>query len=721
MKEKLLLIAEKPSLMRELKQVYDKHKNEIPYQIDFMALAGHVCMYAAPSDYPEWDKKWIDLESSLPMVPEKWNILVMKDKKDLVKEIQNKISTHSYDGIVCATDADREGNLIYYLLASKLNLKMKTYRFWVHDLTEKEILKSYQNMVDWHKDAFQQNLTHASILRSRFDWLIGMNYTVAATLKSGSLMKIGRVKSPTLKIVYDNSMAIDRFVPETTFGITATYSEGFSGQMFDETGEVFFKTASEAKNMIGSLENKAKVTSIEKKTVKTQAPSLFKLSDLQVHASKAYGYTAEETLAAAQGLYEKKILSYPRCDCRFVSTESAKDFPDILSSLRVFSEFEPFIRRISDKEILAVKNNKKYTNDKEVNESSHTALIPTGEPIDMKSLNEKEINILKTVAARFVSIFLPPLVEEKTVLIAENNGKLFKTNGKVVTDRGYTALYGKKTEDNEIPKHIKPNDFLNVSELSVREKTTTPPERLTEGSLIAAMENISKYIEDNNLKAIMKEAKGIGTPSSRGAIISGLIQDGYIDVKGNKKAKGLYISEKGKQYIENMIDFEILSPELTAVWEDKLRQIERGEIDAAAFSKEMINFVIESMKQIRQTKMSKSALFAAKESLGKCPRCGCDVVETAKAFSCTGYKNDPPCKFAIWKDNKLLAASKKKVTPAMVKKLLAGKKHRVSGLISKTGNKYDAEFSLEDTGTYANLKMEFVSKGVKNHDKKRTD
>ena len=713
MKEKLLLIAEKPSLMRELKSVYEKHKNEINYVIDFTALAGHVCMYGKPNDYEQWNKKWTELEAYLPMVPEKWIINVMPDKKEMFSSIKKKIQENNYDGIICATDADREGNLIFYLLEAKLNKKLKTYRFWVNDLTEKAILKSFNSMVDLHKDKFQQDLTYASILRSRFDWLVGMNISVSATLKSGMLMKIGRVKTPTLKLVYDNSKAIDEFVPKTTYGVVCDYKEGFSGVLIDDKGEVSFEKKDESDNLISKLKDKATIKSIEKKTVKTNAPALFKLSDLQVYANKAYGYSAEKTLELVQSLYEKKLVSYPRCDCRVISIETTKEFPQMLKAVSSFPKFEKIANSVSKETFALVAKTKKYVDDAEVNKSSHTALVPTGVVPDLSSLSEDEKAILETIFVRFLSIFMPPLEEEKTILLADNNGYIFKSNGKVVLKKGYTELLNKNIEDNILPTGLKEGQILNVSELKSNEKTSTPPSRLTQGDLISLMENINRLIDDKELKEIMKEAKGIGTPSSRGSIISSLIKDGYIDVKKSKKTEQLYISEKGKQYIENLVGFEVVSPELTAEWEGKLKEVEHGKMNSKEFSDEMLCFINSTIKKINETHMNRVVNNKASENktvVGKCPRCGSDITETDKAFGCSGWKNDPPCKFTIWKNNKFLAASKKKLTTAKVKKLLSDGFYNEKGLVSKTGKKYDAKIVLDDDGTFVNLKPEFDAK-----------
>lgn len=710
MKEKLLLIAEKPSLMRDLKATYNAHENEIPYTIDFIALSGHICGYAAPKEYDGWDLKWKDLP--VPMIPEKWKINVMNDKKKMFNEIENKIKTINYDGFICATDADREGNLIYYLLESKMQLKKKTYRLWVHDLTDKVILESFKNMVDLHEDQFQKNLTYASILRSRFDWLVGMNATVSASTHSNMLMKIGRVKTPTLKIVYDNSMAIDNFKPTTTFQIESVYTEGFSGIFFNDDGDISYKSEEDAKDFLKNFSDTAVVESIDVKKVKTMAPPLYKLSDLQIAANKAYGYTAEKTLSLVQSLYEThKVISYPRCDCRHISTALAKDFKNLLAALDPVDELKPFLNNISQPDMDKVAKNKKYVNDAEVNKNSHTALMPTGKKPDMNRLSEDETNIMVMIFKRFLSIFLPPLVENKTVLVTKNNDFLFKSNGKIVLDKGYTVLFKKNLEDTELPP-LKKGQVVHVDNFNIKEKTTTPPARLTEGQLIAEMENISKYIDDDELKEVMKTSKGIGTPATRGAIISNLISDDYIEKKKSKKVETLYISEKGKTYIENLLGFDIVSPDLTATWEQKLKDVEQGNLSSAEFSNQMLKYVNTAVTSLRSFRKRVSPSLKAsavkektsREALGKCPRCGSNIVEGKNAFGCMGYKNDPPCKFAVLKDNEILTSKNIVLTPTMVKSLLeTGQCITKESTPTESENSVDINIKMVDTGTFVRL------------------
>lgn len=702
--EKLLFIAEKPSLMKECKTVYMKNRAKIPYDIDFVALAGHVCHFENPKSYSEWDKKWAEI--ALPMVPDKWKIGVIPDKKKLFDEIANKAKTGHYDGYICGTDSDREGNLIYYLLQEKANLKgKKTYRFWVHDLTDKGIMSAFSSMVDMSKNVPQINLTNASILRSKFDWLVGMNFTISATVHSGGLMKIGRVKTPTLKIVYDNCNAIDNFKPVTTYEIESQYKEGFSGFCEDR-----YKTKAEAEKAISALGKTAKVISVDKKTVPSYAPPLYKLSDLQIEAGKAYGYSPDRTLKIVQALYEKhKVVSYPRTDCRYISSALAKDFAMLLKAVEVVL---PEAGKITSSQMATAAGSKKYVNDAEVNKSSHTALMPTGKKPDLAIMDDEEKNILGMIYRRFLAIFYPPLIEEKCVVITQNipSDMMFKSNGKIVKDLGYTVLYPSKSKDTILPP-LKKGDIVNVDKFAINDKTSTPPERLTTASLIKEMENIGKYIDDKDLKAVMKEAEGIGTPATRASIIEALIKDGYMEVKKSKKAELLYITNMGKSYINNLKGFSIVSPELTAEWEKKLRMIERDELPANSFETDMLKFIhgltkeLGTSENIKKMGGSYSGAVASGPAVAKCPKCGGDIVESPKAWGC----NNPECGCVIFKDDKYFKAIGGKMTKTTAVNLFKKGEVVVKGLKSKKGNTYDARIKASfKKGKYPEYSMEFL-------------
>ena len=458
--KKYLFIAEKPSLMREVEKTYKKNKKEIDSivgEIDFISLSGHVCRLLKPDEYSEWNTKWADID--LPIIPKVFKIGAMDDKKKMVKDIKDKLKSTKYDGIIVGTDSDVEGNGIYYLLEKHLSLsKMQALRFYENDMTEKALLESLKPLTDYHTNPRDVHMTEAFKIRSHMDWLIGMNFSVGFSVKSGFTMRVGRVKAPTLKLVYDNSKDIDEFIPHTDYELQASYKEGFDGTYINADGNVRFKTEEDAADFGKKLSRKGTIKSITKKIVKTNAPQLYKLSDLQVDAGKQFGYDPSKTLNLVQSLYERhKVVSYPRTDGRYISEEKAKELPLLLKAVAAIPELKGVIAEVKPSDIDRVKKNKKVVNDAEVKKASHDALMPTGKIPDISKLSKDELNVMTLIYKRLLALFLPPLEEEKTVLIVDIDGYDFKTNGKIIKNKGWTSIYDKKTTDTELPDM---NDFV---------------------------------------------------------------------------------------------------------------------------------------------------------------------------------------------------------------------------------------------------------------------
>lgn len=689
--KKYLFIAEKPSLMREVEKTYKKNKKEIDSivgEIEFISLSGHVCRLLKPDEYSEWNTKWADIE--LPMIPKVFKIGAMDDKKKMVKDIKDKLKSTKYDGIIVGTDSDVEGNGIYYLLEKHLSLtKMQALRFYENDMTEKALLESLKTLTDYHTNPRDVHMTEAFKIRSHMDWLIGMNFSVGFSVKSGFTMRVGRVKAPTLKLVYDNSKDIDEFIPHTDYELQASYKEGFDGTYINADGNVRFKTEEDAADFGKKLSRKGKIKSITKKTVKTNAPQLYKLSDLQVDAGKQFGYDPSKTLNLVQALYERhKVVSYPRTDGRYISEEKAKELPLLLKAVAAIPELKGVIAEVKPSDIERVKKNKKVVNDAEVKKASHDALMPTGKIPDISKLSKDELNVMTLIYKRLLALFLPPLEEEKTVLIVDIDGYDFKTNGKIIKNKGWTSIYDQKTTDTELPD-MKKGDIINIKEYKTPEKTTTPPVRLTQATLIAAMENIAKYIEDKKLQNVMKDVKGIGMPSSRAKIIADLIKSGYMEERG--KAKGLYITETGKKYIENIQDFSICKPELTAEWETRMQLIKEGSESYEDVEKEMIEYVKEMCHEIEKSDIEKSGWAGSGATGLSCPLCGNTLLKGKFGWYCAEKKSGA-CSFTIPQE-----IASKKLTDANVKSLLEkGVTKEISGFKSKAGKLFSAKLKLNE-------------------------
>ena len=701
--KRYIFIAEKPSLMREVQSMYKKHKAEINAQvgeIDFLALAGHVCGLCAPNDYKEWNLKWKDIP--LPMIPKAFKVKAMSDKSDIIRKVKDAVNSGKYDAVIVGTDADVEGNLIYDYLEQHLRIKLPAYRYFENDLTDKELFSSMMHLTDFHKNPRDTHMTEAGRIRSREDWLIGMNCSVACTNKAGFLMRVGRVKVPTLMMVYENSMAIENFKVKTDYELHAVYNEGFEGAMLDpdaagdkdskekdSAATKRFTTKEEALLHGLGLGRTGSVIEVEKKNVKTKAPQLYKLSDVQVDAGKVYKYSAEKTLQLVQSLYEThKVVSYPRTDGRYISEEKSKEFPQMLAAVAALPELKPYVDKITSDDMARVRKDKKIVNDEEVKKASHDALLPTGTIPKPDKLSPDELNILTLIYKRLLAVFLPPLQEEKTAVTVQIDDDRFRTTGKVLINEGWTKIYNRKSEDKPLPA-VKKGDAVHVGEYRAVEKTTTPPKRLTQATLIGQMENFAKYIKDKQLKTVMQDVKGIGMPSSRAKIISDLIKTGYMD----DRKDGLHITDSGKQYIENLNGLQIARPEITAEWETRMQHIKEGSEDYDAVEKDMIEFVRSVVAEIQAANIQRTGYGKGgkTESSYKCPVCGKPLINGKFGYFCSG-KKDTGCPCSIPNE-----VAGKKLSEAQQKALIEkGKTSIIKGFASKAGKKFDAALALEE-------------------------
>ena len=671
----LLFVAEKPSLMREVQKCYKNHQKDIINKvgsIDFIALAGHVCGSFFPDDYknhPEWSGKWDEID--YPIIPQQWGIKALDDKrkKETLKKIKSSVS--EYDGIIVGTDSDTEGYGIYYLLEHYLKIeKKKALRFIEHSLTDKEIYEQLLCMRDYHTDPVHKHFTESFLIRMRTDWLFGMNVTRLMTNKCGVLMNTGRVKAATTKLIYDNSMAIDQFVSRTYYYLTADYGN-FKASQIDKHGKyVEYATADEVKKQSVPLNGK-----VLKKDVKdeyTNAPQLYDLSAIQVEAGRLYKMSPKEVLATIQSLYEThKVISYPRTQCRYVSSEKAKEFPDMLKKLLVFPELKPYVEKISVNDIKRVQADKRIVNDKEVEKESHDALLPTDKTPDLSKLSEIERQICLLIYTRLLAQFLPKLRQQKTKLFLQHGDKLFYTTGKMVIDEGWRKLYG-SLKNIELPL-LTEGQPVTAKGIVPDAKKTTPPKRYTDASIVDAMTNIANQIKDDALRKSLSESKGIGTSATRAQIIDEIIKAGYVDVK----KKQLYITEKGKHLIESFPGIDLFKPEFSAVMDYDMKLIQRGEKDYDTVYADTLNKLRKTCEQIEQTKVSGPV------SKYKCPRCHSYMKEVSWGYVCDACDIKVP--FSI---------GGHKFTESEMNILFEGEKTKPITLKKKDGNSFSASLIL---------------------------
>lgn len=632
-----LFIAEKGSLMTDVRNCYNNHKSEIINKVgsmDFIALSGHVCTNYEPTDYPDWgDRQWGEID--YPMIPDVWLIKPIDDagKKKVLAQIKSNI--HNYDGVIVGTDSDVEGYGIYYLLEQYLGIgNMPALRFMEHSLTDEEILVSLLSMTDFHTDITHKQFVQSFLLRSRADWLFGMNGTRAATVQVGEMMAIGRVKAPTIKIVYDNSMAIDNFKPETFYTLESTYTSGDSNftAVFTEDGTNPVRFASV--NQMPDVPMDGVVKTKDTKRTYTGAPQLYDLSAIQSEAGGKFGYSPAKTLEIIQSLYEKhKLISYPRTQCRYVSVEKAKEFPRMLAQMDAFKDLAPYAAKITQDDIQRVYKNQKVVNDKEVQKESHDALLPTSNKPDLSKLSVEEQNICRMIYTRLLAQFLPPLEEDKTTIVVSHGGEYdFIAKGKIVVNIGWRALYNKPS-DNVIPD-IAPGDSITANEIKPVERQTTPPKRLTQATLLNAMQQIASQINDPVLKKSLADSKGIGTPATRAGIILDILNRGYIEEKKGK----LYITNAGKRYIDAIKDLEIVSPVFAAKLDTKIKEVQRGESNYDEVYNDILFNLSNMIRQIEGLEKKTPTL-----NIG-CPHCGAKFQHNKYNYFC------PSCGFKVGKE-----------------------------------------------------------------------
>lgn len=704
---KALLIAEKPSLMREIQMVYENHKSEIPYEIDFESQRGHLLTTMEPNEISEqlakisWD--------TIPIFPENyggWKYKIIEEKKvgnyltskERYVILRDKIHNGDYDFIIHAGDPDQEGELLVNLVLMHIKTDLPVKRFWTNDLTEGHVLNALLNLRDDRKDPDLVNLLNAAFVRQHSDWLFGMNISRAATLKMDYRVACGRVMTFIQSCVVQRDKAIADFKPEKSYGVRVNYSQGFTGSYFDrqhiedgddasddqKQGIVWFKTKEEANEILEKIKNEknAKVLIRNSQHKKQYSPSLFKLSSLQVYAGK-YSLTPDAVLTVVQSLYEKKIMSYPRTSCEYIGSD--EDFRGILRALSSIDELRPYINKITDDDIERVRANKKWVNDKKIQSEGHTALRPTTLKPDFYSLTPVEQKIYLEIAKRFVCMFLQPWEYEEVSIISVVNGYSFKSSGKTTTSRGYLDLLGQKTNDVELPS-CGINDILPVNNFDIPEKETKCPSYFTQADLIAVCENPAKYLDDKRLKELGKRLT-VGTEATRAGIISKLInKNKYLETFTKGKKEYVKATKRGTEMIKNLDGLMICKPDMTGEWEEYLEKVRKGEASKDNIEMQIKRELINMIDEIKAKEMSPIGCTY------KCPKCGSRIIEHAGFYGCSKY---PDCSFAISKNP--FGTSLKENDFDL---LFAGQKTEVKTMKTKAGKSFKGQLFIDPEKDY---------------------
>ncbi|MBP1308751.1 DNA topoisomerase-3 [Paenibacillus sp. 1182] len=677
-----LLIAEKPDLMKQIRAVYDKFGHAD--QITFKTFAGHTMTLVEPHEYKQEWEKW-NL-SMLPMIPETFRYKPSKDKLKMYKELKDEILSEKYDYVINACDPGREGQHIFFSFYHHIGARLPVKRLWSTDLTENKLSHALNNLRD-EKEPALINMTLASKYRAYFDWLIGLNATRAVTMIANKKINVGRVMTPVLKLIVDRELELRNFVPKDFWEIESNFGGKYKGLYYDHNNEneSRFFDRSKAESMCSKFGEEGVVLAVDQNREVKYAPKLHSLQELSNEANRTYGYTMAETLKIAQVLYEKKLLSYPRTNSPFVTKSIAKEFNKNLQPLLSIAGLKDSTSEVLGNTAIleGIVNNKKYVDDSKV--TDHYAIIPTGLSVDFSKLSTSEQNIYMLVSKRFLSIFLPPLVMNKSSIITESNGHRFKTTGSVLVDLGFMRLYEYKNNDNILPS-VKKGEVFKINEIKLIQKETTPPQRYNDYLLGKTMENPGKLIEDEELSSVFKGEKGLGTPATRAGIIEKLVYLAMIERKGSGKVKSYFATDFGVEIIEGLHGKDITMPELTATWEQKLSQVEEGTYDPKVFYSEMIQYTKFMIEDFKHTKVSVSQQ-TDKEVIGKCPKCSSDVIEGKSFYLCTKYKDT--CDFLIAKE-----IGGAKVSKTEAKKLLSGKETKELELKFKSGATRKAKLML---------------------------
>lgn len=675
-----LVLAEKPSLMRAIQDAYKA--GTFPFNLDFAAFHGHLMGLAAPADYHEEWRKW-DL-AALPLIPDAFKYLPV-DKKS-VDVIMARIKGGHYDFLVNACDAEREGEHIFWSFyeANKLTLPVK--RLWCSTTLKKDLLVALGSL---HEASEFQHLREAAAFRAQFDWLVGMNFSRAISLKTNKKTNIGRVVTPTLKMVVDRELEIKNFVAQPFFEVTVKMAKGgdeFPGAVLvpPDLKQFRFPTKEAAEAAKAALGKQGTVVNVASKKKVTKPPTLYSTTELEKDANKYFKFKASKTDALTQALYEHGYVSYPRTSCRFIPTSMVPEIPKLLKPLEKFPELADALKMATPAAITEATKGKDYVDDSKL--TDHHAIIPTGEVFDPASISEDERKIYLLIAKRFLSIFLPPLVVNSTTALIESGGQTIKATGSIVADRGYSILYEYKGKDILLPAMSK-GDTVDIKGSAIREGTTKPPDRYTDRALLDAMANAGKFVSERDQMAILREVEGIGTPATRASILEKLESTGMCNVE-----KGYFVPTPfGMELVELVQTRDVASPSITAEWEKKLKDLEENG-HPEVFKAQMVDYIKKETADIANNISADLSAYRF-ETIGTCPICGKPVVITKNYYKCTNYKADAdPCTFIVSRE----AFFGTKLTKADMVTMLSGKATKPKTLKTKDGRTYTAPLAIKD-------------------------
>ena len=691
-----LVIAEKPSVAQSIAKVLgctDKQDGYLSgggYLVSW--CVGHLVELAEPETYDSKYETW--KKEDLPIIPDVFQYQVTAATRKQFKVLKDLLHRDDVDCVTNACDAGREGELIFRLVYDEAKCNKPMKRLWISSMEDEAIRDGFAGLKDGRE---YDRLYEAALCRERADWIVGINATRLFSSLYGQTLNVGRVMTPTLALTVAREAEIRAFRPEDFYTVILSTEIG-------DLGSKRFSGREEAKEQLikCTLAGKLTITKAEKKEKQEKAPALFDLTTLQREANKRLGYTAQQTLDYTQSLYEKKLVSYPRTDSRYLTDDMEASLPNLIAKAEKISGLKP--TEVQDHH--CVINSKKVTD--------HHAIIPTAsvDKTDLSELPTGEREVLRLIATRLLEAVSSPCIYAEAVLEGECENERFGAKGKTVIDAGWkgVAKISEKKKDNpdDTPlgdiSSLHEGDEIKIAQAGVKAGKTTPPKSYTEDTLLSAMEKAGSDETPDEA-----ERKGLGTPATRAGIIEKLVRIGFIERKGDKKTKYLVPTHKGEMLI-TVIPEAIQSVSMTAEWEQKLLEVEKESYSADQFMDEiesMVRELVDTYEIVQDAEVLMKPVYAP---LGKCPACGSDVIEKSKGFFC----ENKDCKFALWKDNRFFDSLSKKLTKQVAEQLLSRGRAKLKKCRSvKTGKTYDTTvvMSVSDNGT-PQFTLDF-SKGAK--------
>ena len=689
---KFLVIAEKPSVAQSYAKNLSAYKREDGYLEGESCIVswclGHLAEYAQPEEYdPKYEKWQFD---DLPILPEVWKLKVSKDKKKQFEVIKTLMSRSDVEYLVNGCDAGREGELIFQRVYDLAGCRKPVKRLWISSMEDAAIQKGFQTM---KSEEEYKNLCMAAVCRAQADWLIGMNGTRAYTTRYFKRLVVGRVQTPTLAMLAERQERIEHFQKEAFYKVALT-----DGKLTVVSENI---ANEEAADLLAALCNgsTAVVTQMKKERKKSFPPKLYDLTSLQREANRYFGYTAKRTLDMLQELYEEKLVTYPRTDSQFVTEDMKDSVEELVGKMPVLLPFVDYGQLGHG--VKRVINNAKV--------SDHHAILPTKEAVEkgISDLPSDKKNLMMLICQQLVQATGEEYLYEQTDITVKCQEQDFKARGKIPVQMGFKQLCVKaepvegKEKETSIPAGYEEGMRLFPVKADKTTHYTSPPKPFNEDTLLAAMETAGNKEFDSET-----EKKGLGTPATRASIIEKLVSSGYAQRKG----KQILPSIEGKELVKVMPEY-LKSAVMTAEWENQLLMMEKGQITDTQFMGEITSLVRKILEVCREIPEEERRRFqTAREVIGKCPVCGCDVFEGKQNFYCSNRQ----CDFALWKENRFLGSMEKNLDKKMARELLDKACTHVKGLYSKKKDmKFDADLLLTLENGKPRFHLEFPKKKKK--------